>query len=137
MTVLIGLLLGGLATVMLLFPLAGARFRRAAIGRWSRMLVGACGIDVSFQAHPGAGTLGNLPGGSLIVSNHVSWVDIFVIDGQCPASFVAKAEIAAWPLVGTLVSRTGNLFIERGRRHAVHRMIERIVHSLAAGGRVF
>jgi 1-acyl-sn-glycerol-3-phosphate acyltransferase len=133
---LVGLLLGGLATVLLLFPLGGPGFRRAAIGRWSRMLVAACGIEVAYREHPGAGPLTGLAGGSFIVSNHISWMDIFIIDSQCPASFVAKAEIAAWPLVGTLVARTGNLFIERGKRHAVHRMIERIVHSLAAGARV-
>jgi 1-acyl-sn-glycerol-3-phosphate acyltransferase len=133
---LVGLLLGGLATVLLLFPLGGPGFRRAAIGRWSRMLVAACGIEVAYREHPGAAALTSLAGGSFIVSNHISWMDIFIIDSQCPASFVAKAEIAAWPLVGTLVARTGNLFIERGKRHAVHRMIERIVHSLAAGARV-
>ena len=133
---LVGLLLGGLATVLLLFPLGGPGFRRAAIGRWSRMLVAACGIEVAYREHPGATALTSLAGGSFIVSNHISWMDIFIIDSQCPASFVAKAEIASWPLVGTLVARTGNLFIERGKRHAVHRMIERIVHSLAAGARV-
>ena len=133
---LVGLLLGGLATVLLLFPLGGPGFRRAAIGRWSRMLVAACGIEVAYREHPGAAALTSLAGGSFIVSNHISWMDIFIIDSQCPASFVAKAEIASWPLVGTLVARTGNLFIERGKRHAVHRMIERIVHSLAAGARV-
>ena len=133
---LVGLLLGGLATVLLLFPLGGPGFRRAAIGRWSRMLVVACGIEVAYREHPGAAALTSLAGGSFIVSNHISWMDIFIIDSQCPASFVAKAEIASWPLVGTLVARTGNLFIERGKRHAVHRMIERIVHSLAAGARV-
>ncbi len=133
---LIGLLVGGLATVLLLFPLVGTGLQRAAIRRWSRLLVRACGVTVSFADHPGARPLAELPGGSFVVSNHISWIDIFVINSQCPAAFVAKAEIAAWPLVGTLVARTGNLFIERGRRHAVHRMIERIVHQLAAGSRV-
>ncbi len=133
---LVGLLFGGLATVLLLFPLFGPAFRRGAIGRWSGMLVAACGISVAYRQHDGAGPLTGLAGGSFIVSNHISWMDIFIIDSQCPASFVAKAEIASWPLVGTLVARTGNLFIERGKRHAVHRMIERIVHSLAAGARV-
>lgn len=132
----VGLLLGGLFTVLLLFPLGGPRFHRAAIRRWSRMLVGACGVTVVFRGSPQAALLADLPAGSFVVSNHVSWMDIFVINSQCPAAFVAKAEIAAWPLVGTLVARTGNLFIERGKRHAVHRLIEHIGESLNAGGRV-
>jgi len=132
----VALLLGGLATVLLLFPLVGPAWRRGAIRRWSAMLVAACGVAVRVRAHPGALPLESLAPGSFLVANHISWIDIFIIDGRCPASFVAKAEIADWPLVGTLVSRTGNLFIERGRRHAVHRMIERLVHALTAGARV-
>jgi 1-acyl-sn-glycerol-3-phosphate acyltransferase len=100
------------------------------------MLVAACGVAVRVRAHPGAGPLEALAPGSFLVANHISWIDIFIIDSRCPASFVAKAEIADWPLVGTLVARTGNLFIERGRRHAVHRMIERLVHERGAGARV-
>jgi len=132
----VALLLGGLATVLLLFPLVGPAWRRGAIRRWSAMLVAACGVAVRVRAHPGALPLESLAPGSFLVANHISWIDIFIIDGRCPASFVAKAEIADWPLVGTLVSRTGNLFIERGRRHAVHRMIERLVQALGEGARV-
>ena len=132
----VGLLLGGLLTVLLLFPVVGPGWRRGAIRRWSAMLVAACGVVVRVRPHPGSSPLESLAPGSFLVANHISWIDIFVIDGRCPASFVAKAEIADWPLVGTLVSRTGNLFIERGRRHAVHRMIEKLVHALGAGARV-
>ena len=133
---LIALLFGGLATVLLLFPLGTERFRRWAIRRWSGLLVAACGVTVSVRTQPGAQPLSALAPGSFVVANHVSWMDIFVIDSRCAVSFVAKAEIARWPLVGLLVARTGNLFIERGRRHAVHRMIERLVHALTAGARV-
>ena len=132
----VGLLLGGLLTVLLLFPVVGPGWRRGAIRRWSAMLVAACGVVVRVRPHPGSSPLESLAPGSFLVANHISWIDIFVIDGRCPASFVAKAEIADWPLVGTLVSRTGNLFIERGRRHAVHRMIERLVQALGEGARV-
>ena len=83
----------------------------------------ACGVTVSVRTQPGAQPLSALAPGSFVVANHVSWMDIFVIDSRCAVSFVAKAEIARWPLVGLLVARTGNLFIERGRRHAVHRML--------------
>ena len=133
---MVGLLLGGLATVLLVFPVTGERFHRGAIRRWSAMLVAVCGIAVRVRAHPGAQPLQALAPGSLLVANHISWMDIFIVDSRCPVSFVAKAEIADWPLVGTLVARTHNLFIERGRRHAVHRMIERLVQALGAGARV-
>ncbi len=133
---LVALLFGGLFTVLLLFPLGGERFRRAAIRHWSRMLVAACGVRAQPLAADGVPPLTRLAPGSFVVANHISWLDIFVIHAQSPCSFVAKDEIRAWPLIGTLVARTGTLFIERGKRHAVHRMIEHIERRLLAAGRV-
>lgn len=130
------LVVGGLLTVVLAFPLSGERFRHAAIRRWSRWLCRCCGLALSELAGDGAPALSRLPAGRLIVANHVSWLDIFAINAFCPASFVAKAEIARWPVLGTLVARTGTLFIERGKRHAVHRMIEHIDRALSAGARI-
>ncbi len=133
---LVALLFGGLFTVLVLFPFGGEVFRRAAIREWSRMLIAACGVRAAVLGHEGANPLFALPPGRLVVANHVSWIDIFVINAQSPCGFVAKAEIARWPLIGTLVARTGTLFIERGKRHAVHRMIEHIGRRLEVGGRV-
>ena len=132
----IALLFGGLFTVIVLFPFWREPARRTAIRVWSRMLLAGCGLRLSECTAPGARPLHALPPGRLVVANHLSWLDIFAIDALCPASFVAKSEIARWPLVGTLVARAGTLFIERGRRHAVHRLIEHIERSLLAGGRV-
>ncbi|GAA6138588.1 lysophospholipid acyltransferase family protein [Arenicella sp. 4NH20-0111] len=49
---------------------------------------------------------------TLYLSNHVSYVDIFVL-GQLPAYFIAKAEVASWPVLGTLAQFQNTLFIER------------------------
>jgi len=133
---LILLLFGGLFTVLVLFPFGGERFRRGAIRHWSRMLIATCGVRPVAVRTGGARPLAELQSGRLVVANHISWIDIFVIHSQCPCSFVAKDEIRGWPLLGTLVARTGTLFIERGRRRAVHRMIEHIERRLQAGGRV-
>ncbi|MEN9315647.1 MAG: hypothetical protein RIS35_2040 [Pseudomonadota bacterium] len=134
--VVVLLLFGGLATVLLGFPFLRESARRTAIRVWSRGLCLGCGLRVVEVQVPGARALSALPPGRLIVANHVSWLDIFAIDALCPASFVAKAEIAGWPLVGTLVARAGTLFLERGKRRAVHRMIEHMDRSLRAGGRI-
>lgn len=133
---LVALLFGGLLTVLLAFPFSNERFRRGAVRVWSRWLCSSCGVALSERTSPSAHRLSELPGGRMIVANHVSWLDVFAINAFCPASFVAKAEIRRWPLIGTLVARTGTMFLERGRRHAVHRMVERIDRSLQAGGRV-
>ncbi len=72
------------------------------------------------------------PAGSAL-ANHVSWLDIFAINAMLPSRFIAKAEIGKWPLLGVLVSRSGTLFIERGRRHAVAAMNKTVREHLKLG----
>ena len=95
--VLACLLVGGLAVEALAFPLAGQAFRRAAIRRWSRLLLRACGLRLAID--PAFGADGAGAAGRLIVSNHVSWLDIFAINAAAPAAFVATSEIRRW-LIG-------------------------------------
>jgi 1-acyl-sn-glycerol-3-phosphate acyltransferase len=57
--------------------------------------------------------------GRVLLANHVSWLDVYAINAVAPSRFVAKAEIARWPIIGWLVALVGTLFVERGRRHAV------------------
>lgn len=142
---LVVLLVGGLLTEAVLFPLAGQAFRRAAIRRWSRLLVAACGltlkVDPALAAVAGevreAGEAG--AEGRLIVANHASWLDIFAINAVAPAAFVAGAEIRRWPVIGLLVAMAGTVFIERGRRRAVHQVIATLRERMGAGwpGAVF
>lgn len=135
------LLLAGLATVLGVFPWIGAGLRERLISVWSRSLLRACGVRVQEVLAPGAPSLSAMRGrqgqgqGRLLLPNHISWLDIFVIDAVAPASFVAKSEIARWPLVGTLVARAGTVFVERGRRHAVHSVIQALAQRLAQGYR--
>ncbi len=69
----------------------------------------------------------------LFVSNHISWIDVFALNAVGPVRFIAKAEISQWPLLGRLARRTGTLFIERGRRHAVRRVVHEAAHRLNQG----
>lgn len=55
---------------------------------------------------------------TLIVANHVSWLDIPVIGSVRPVSFIAKSEIAGWPGIGTLAKLQRTIFIDRSRRAA-------------------
>ena len=53
-----------------------------------------------------------------LVSNHVSWLDIFVLNAGAPVFFVAKAEVAGWAIIGWLARMTGTVFIKRDRKEA-------------------
>ncbi|RPH60509.1 MAG: 1-acyl-sn-glycerol-3-phosphate acyltransferase [Burkholderiales bacterium] len=132
----VSLVLGGLATVVLVFPALRRAWRDRVVAGWSRALLRACGVRLHERPADGAGTLAARRGGHMLLANHVSWLDIFLILSIAPAHFVAKAEIARWPVLGALVSRVGTLFIERGKRHAVHRLNRRIVEVLGDGRRV-
>ena len=69
----------------------------------------------------------------LFVSNHVSWADIVVIGSIAPVAFVAKREVADWPLVGITARMQRTVFVDRARRHQTGDAIGEIVERLAAG----
>lgn len=71
--------------------------------------------------------------GGLIVANHVSWLDISVIGAQRPLSFVAKSEVAAWPVVGLLAKLQRTVFVDRARRAATGDVAARMGQRLSAG----
>ena len=71
----------------------------------------------------------------VLVANHVSWLDIFVLNAVQPARFIAKAELRRWPFIGWLIAGVGTLFIERSRRRHTHE-INRHVGAALAGGDV-
>lgn len=54
--------------------------------------------------------------GCLLVANHVSWLDIFVINAAWPAAFISKAEVRDWPVFGWLATRNETVFLRRGSR---------------------
>lgn len=69
----------------------------------------------------------------LIVANHVSWLDISVIGARSPVAFIAKSEIAGWPVFGQLARLQRTLFIDRSRRSATADMSAVMAGRLAAG----
>ena len=69
----------------------------------------------------------------LIASNHVSWLDIVVLSSVAPLSFVAKKEVARWPLVGSLARLQRTVFVDRERRHATGGSRDEMRDRLKAG----
>jgi 1-acyl-sn-glycerol-3-phosphate acyltransferase len=125
-------LLEGLATCALLFPWLDARQRMQRIQRWSARLLRICGMRVALLRT--ASAAGDRR--ALIVANHVSWLDIFVINSVDPSRFVAKSDIRDWPLIGWLCRKAGTIFIARGRVRDVRKIFESLVASLHDGERV-
>jgi 1-acyl-sn-glycerol-3-phosphate acyltransferase len=121
-------LLYGCYCVGVLFPFFSWPRRVVAIRRWSRQLLRILQVRLKVTGSPPSG---HAP--TFIVSNHISWLDIWVLDSVVPVRFVAKSDIRRWPLVGFLVSGSGTIFIERGRpQHTAHANLA-IVQALTRG----
>jgi 1-acyl-sn-glycerol-3-phosphate acyltransferase len=76
------------------------------------------------------------PAGGLLVANHLGYVDVLAIGSVAPAIFLAKHEVATWPVFGSLVRRAGTLFVRRDRRTDVARCVRQMTRLLQAGHRV-
>ncbi len=105
------------------------RWRRGMMKLWARGVCRIMGFRVEVSgcvpAHP-----------FLLVSNHLSYSDIFALKSVTGACFVSKAEVAGWPLVGFLARTTGTIFVERGRRSQIPEVLGRMTSSLARGDSV-
>jgi 1-acyl-sn-glycerol-3-phosphate acyltransferase len=74
---------------------------------------------------------GELPEqGAILVSNHISWLDIIVIGQYLPAYFVAKSDILSWPVIGYLARQGGTIFIRRGDKQHIRTTAEKMVWLL-------
>ena len=118
--------------------LRGERLDHRTIRAWSAVMVRIFGFRVRRYGTP-------LPGAVLFVANHVSWIDITLLHSQRMMGFVAKAEIARWPVVGWVASQGSTIYHHRGSNDSLHgvmhQMVERLRGGLAVGvfpeGRTF
>jgi 1-acyl-sn-glycerol-3-phosphate acyltransferase len=119
---LLGHLLHGVAITVFVFPFATARTRSRHVERWSRRLLAILHVRLHVEGErPDANSRP-----ALIVANHVSWLDIFLLDAVAHVRFVGKSEIRRWPVIGWLSTRAGTMYIERSRRRDTGR-INRLV----------
>lgn len=121
-------LLWGAATVACVYPFAAPRVRRALKQRWSGQLLETLGMRLKV----GAGMTA-LPPRALLVCNHISWLDIFVINAMAPSAFVSKDDVRGWPLIGWLCANTETIFLERGSRAAAQRTLDTMTGHLRSG----
>lgn len=103
----------GLFSVGLLFSVLRSGGRRLMVLRMSRLLMTICGVRVILHGQAVQDR------SVLYVSNHISWLDIFVLNSVRCTSFIAKSDIRRWPVIGWLVAGAGTVFIERGQRRAI------------------
>ena len=119
--------LAGWLTITLLFPRWSQQRREATVQAWSQRMLRILGIPLHVQGQaPARGPL-------LLVSNHISWLDILVMHAARHCRFVSKSDVKHWPLIGTLSTGGGTLYIEREKRRDAMRVVHHMAESLKAG----
>ncbi|BAW00327.1 1-acyl-sn-glycerol-3-phosphate acyltransferase [Lysobacter enzymogenes] len=122
-----------LPLVLLLITLPTARIpwgeetlEHRTIRAWSAGLMRIFGFRLRRIGTP-------LAGATLFVANHVSWVDIEILHSQRMMGFVAKREIAGWPVVGWLAARGHTIFHSRGSTESLGGVLHEMLSRLRAG----
>ena len=129
-----------------LVPGLDAPLQRLWIGNWARAILWIMGVEARFEGPipRRAGSKGEdltdadsvnatEPGAYLLVANHLSYVDIPLLLSRLDARFLAKSEIAGWPVLGLLARSTGTLFVDRNRKRDLTRVITEVKAVLRRG----
>ena len=117
--------LRGVATLFCLFPWIGDQGKQEHIQRWSQRLLRIFGIELLVT---GANRLPNSP--YLLVSNHISWLDIHVINAFTPIRFVAKSEVSGWPVFGWMAKQLRTVFIRRDNARHARQVVAQVAEVL-------
>lgn len=101
--------------------------RRTLPRHWHRIMAHVIGVRIDVHGLPAK----DRP--LMLVSNHVSWMDILVLGAVADVVFVAKSEVRTWPLFGWLARLQRSVFIERERRQSTSMQVGEMAARLAAG----
>jgi len=115
--------------LVVIYPAVGPRSQDRMVLRWSQQVLKILQVRRQVSTPVPAATLA----GGMLVANHISWLDMVAINAISPARFVAKAQVAQWPLLGWLVRRSGTLFIQREIRRDVARINQQVQERLLRG----
>jgi 1-acyl-sn-glycerol-3-phosphate acyltransferase len=122
-------LLKALLLIGVVFPHIRPSERDALIERWCREVLDVLSIRLSLHGETPPERVSSV----LFVANHVSWMDILVINACRRVRCIAKAEVRHWPLVGWMAARTGTLFLKRTSPRELARVTQSVATCLRRG----
>lgn len=122
-------LLGGVVRAGVLFPVVGAAGRQRLARRWAARLLAVLNVRLTISGEVPDGSVG----GTVFVANHISWLDIFLLNSVRPLRYVAKSEVRSWPLYGWFAVKVGTFFIDRNKRHDTAHVNRHVAAALDAG----
>jgi 1-acyl-sn-glycerol-3-phosphate acyltransferase len=109
------------------FPRLRRDQRLHEIQRWATRVLLILDIEVQYS-----GPL-NMTSAVLVVANHLSWLDVLVIQSLKPGVFVAKAEVQHWPLVGWMARACATIFVQRASPRSARDMVDATMNAFDQG----
>jgi 1-acyl-sn-glycerol-3-phosphate acyltransferase len=119
------LILRGVLTLCFIFPFITSENKSRKIKVWSHALLKILNVYIEVK---GITDLPSTP--FLMVSNHISWFDIHLLNAHHPISFVAKSEVAGWLIFGWMAKQLGTLFIRRDDLKHAKKVVEEVAIAL-------
>lgn len=116
----------GWLQAVLVLPGLNPASKAALVQSWCHRLLDMAGVTVEATGRPAAGPV-------MLVSNHVSWLDMVVIQSLRHSRFVAKSEVRTWPVIGAIATRLGTIYIDRRSARSAARVAGELAALLGAG----
>ena len=123
----LGHIVSGLWVVVRVFPKLSAEQKEERIQVWAHTLLARLAIKLIVVGAPPA------QGPLLLAANHISWLDIVAMHSARYCRFVSKADVQRWPVIGTMATGAGTLFIQRESRRDAMRVVHHMAERLSAG----
>lgn len=120
-------LLRGWWTIRTRFGAMTPAEREAAVQAWALQFLRVWRIDLQVHGQP------PVHGPLLLVANHISWLDILVLHAAGFCRFVSKADVKGWPVIGTMATGAGTLYIARDSRRDALRVVHHMAEALQRG----
>jgi len=117
----------GVCTLSFVFPFLDRTNKNRKIQKWSKHLLKIFNIELVVQDGALLGSVSHL-----IAANHISWLDIHVINAFKPICFVAKSEVEGWPIFGWMAKQLGTLFIKRDSARHARQVVNQMAEVLKA-----
>jgi 1-acyl-sn-glycerol-3-phosphate acyltransferase len=127
LSLLIPHIVWGIFSIYVIFPTQNQSQKNKRIEAWAGALLAKLAIQLVVKGAPPAA------GPMLLVSNHISWLDILVMHASKHCRFVSKADVKHWPVLGALATGAGTLYIERESRRDAMRVVHHMCEALQNG----
>jgi 1-acyl-sn-glycerol-3-phosphate acyltransferase len=119
--------LAGWWIIRMRFPRLSPAEREQQVQQWAERMLNLLGISLTVLGTPPA------HGPVLVISNHLSWLDILTIHAARHVRFVSKSVVRHWPVIGPMSTAAGTLYIERERPRDAMRVVHHMTEALRNG----